>query len=252
MKRMIAIIALTLAVATTAAANTLTITQPVGGTFTIGSPMTIAWTKDFTASGGAAVMAIRVQQRSGDLYFDKGQIAEVSVGSSPYTWQSAGAVQTGTLPSGSDYFITLQMKQTPAVAARGAAFSLKRRLLQTAKSPVTIPGTTGIKVFIPNALLRCTPSVCTILWDRTNIEAYDQVHFWIRLPGGAIGSRDKVFGTMSNAKLPPEVFCASGNCGVYQVPLGIALEPSAGNLYYFELFTMDQKHKGKSETFAWQ
>lgn len=252
MKRMLAVLALALSVPSLAAANTLTLTQPAGGAYTIGSPMTIAWTKDFAASGAAAAMLIRVQQRSGDLYVDKGQIAEVGVGSSPFTWQSAGTLQGGSLPPGGDYFITLQMKQSPAVAARGSAFSLKRRLIQTAKAPVAFPSTTGIKVYIPNALLHCTPSVCTILWDRTNIEAYDQVHFWIRLPGGAIGSRDKVYGTMSNAKLPPEAFCVSGNCGAYQVPAGIAREPSAGNLYYFELFTMDQKHKGKSETFAWQ
>lgn len=251
MKLILAVLALTFSLAATAAADTLTLTQPAGGSFTIGSPMAIAWTKNFTASGGAAAMVIRILQRSGDLYLDKGQVAEVSVNASPWTWQNAGTLQGGSLPAGSDYLVTLQMKQSPSVTARSAEFSLKRRFVEPVKAPAVLQGS-GIKVYIPNALLHCTPSVCTILWDRTNIEAYDKVYFWIRLPNGAIGSRDKVFGTMSNAKLPPEAFCGSGNCGAYQVPAGIALEPSAGNLYYFELFTMDQKHKGRSETFAWQ
>lgn len=247
-----------LALSAAAAAKTITITQPWGGEFRVGTSMTIVWTKDFTPiDPGARRLLIKLFHRSGDLTSDLGLIEEVDVNTGQFVWTKVGHTKTGEAPADLNYTILLIMKSNPSTFASSPEFTIKPSFRTSLLPSVSMAQSKGIRIYSPwQEVIFRFDKPNPVMWDRSQIEAYDKVYFYVRRPDGSNAGFNQMFATAPNTPYPQsstDPFCNSGNCGVYMITLSEdALLPSPNDQYYLDMFTSDHKYIGKSKLFYWK
>ena len=243
-----------LALSIPAVAKTIAIVQPAGGSFRKGQPMTITWTKDFSVSGAPANrVLIKLFQRIGEFVTEFDLIDEVNVNLGQYVWPNVGQTKNKSVPAAANYAIYLIMKTDPATAGQSAPFEIKSRF-PAAMKQINLR---TINVYAPweNVIFNFgQPN--PFLWDRTLIESYDTIYFYVRKPDGSNAAANQMFGTAPNAASAQgsgDLFCHSGKCGLYYINITKdTLLPSPNDQYYLDVFTVDHKYTGKSKLFYWR
>ncbi len=235
-------------------AKTITITQPAGGAFRTGRPMTITWTKNFTVTGAPANrVLIKLYHRDGDVTTEFDLIEEVNVNLGQFVWTNVGRTKNKAVPADTNYVISMVMKTDPATGANSAPFTIQARFLQTVK-PTALH---TINVYVPwEDVTFHFGQGNPFLWDRTLLESYDTIYFYIRKADGSNAVHDLMFGTAPNTASEQgsgDLFCHSGKCGLYYINITKdTLLPAPNDQYYLDVFTVDRKYTGKSKLFYWK
>lgn len=232
------------------AAQKVTVTSPIGSEpWVLGSAHNITWTPE---NAGSIKVNIILRDSGGKVGVIKSQVA-LAAGS--WSWASVGTLEDGTAVAPKAGYIVRIRNAEGTVSDDSNPFQISAK--HPFRMPISPALLRGIRVYMPmKDWVFEAGKPLPIMWDRSGIQSYDKVYFYVMRPDGMIGWRDQVFATAPNTAnmlASRDILCKSGNCGYYSITIPKEdILPSPNNRYYVYMFTQYRHDEGKSEMFYWK